>query len=373
MLVLVVLLIIVFSCSNDNNTNNSEGSDKPTPTDPYFVEEVRFTNNTDDSQLVGTLTLPAAGKDFAAVILLSGSGLQDRDETVYGHKPFKVLADYFTRQGIAVLRYDDRGIGKSVGPLKNSTPENFARDALAGIMYLKSRSEISNNKIGIIGHSMGAIEGSILASRYDDISFLIMLGGPGIPLEENILKSDSTNNFRSGQSMAVINSGQKLLKKMMAEVKKDYDEMTTEKNLNIIIEKWRNSLPDQEKDGIDSFTTKKPDHWQQMASEWATPYFRFVVNYDPSTVLEEIKCPVLSLIGEKDVQVLPEENSLRIRESLEKGKCRNFHVEIKKDLNHLFQYSKLGVISEYSRIESTFDISTMKQMVKWIEQQTKSL
>lgn len=155
---------------------------------------------------------------------------------------------------------------------------------------------------------------------------------------------------------------------MITEVKKDNKE-NTEKNLTSIINEWRNSLTEQERQGIDAFTRNKPDYWQQMASEWATPYFRFVFNYDPSPVLKEIKCPVLSLIGENDVQVLPEENSLRIREALEKGKCRNFHVEIKKDLNHLFQYSKLGVISEYSRLESTFDISTMKQMVNWINKQ----
>jgi pimeloyl-ACP methyl ester carboxylesterase len=219
-------------------------------TGSFTSENVYFTNKKDGARLAGSLTIPDTKRKLPAVILISGSGLLDRDETVYGQKPFRVLADYLSRRNIAVLRYDDRGTGESKGNLNNITPENFAEDAYAGLKYLKSRDEILIDKIGIIGHSMGAVEGSILASRYNDISFLIMLGGPGLPLDENMLKSDSLNNTRSGQSLAVVNSGQNLLKKMIAEVKKNSDISTTENNLKNIINDWRNSLPEKQRDGI---------------------------------------------------------------------------------------------------------------------------
>jgi len=336
----------------------------------YIEEEVWFTNRKDGAHLAGTLTIPNSQEEFPAVVLISGSGLQDRDETVYHHKPFKVLADYLTRNNIAVLRYDDRGAGKSTGPLENVTPENFAEDAYSGVQYLKSRNDLNISDIGFIGHSMGAVEGSILASRYSDISFLVMLGGPGIPLDEHMLKSDSVNNARSGKSMDEITSGQILLRNMMTEVKKGHRRDITETNLNRIIDEWRDALPAHVKEGVDEFTKHHPDHWRAMASEWATTYYRYVLHYDPYPVLTKISCPVLSLIGEKDVQTLPEEISHAIENALENGRCKNYRVEIIKNLNHLFQQCETGAISEYVQIEETFDVVVMKQIARWIDEQT---
>jgi len=369
-LIIAIILVTVNSCSSRDETNISRESPGPNSTSSYIIEDVNFTNDKDNAHLAGTLTLPNSNEKFAAVVLISGAGLQDRDEAVYGHKPFKVLADYLTRQNIAVLRYDDRGAGESKGPLKNTTPENFAEDAYAGLQYLKSREEILTDKIGFIGHSMGAVEGSILASRYTDVSFLIMLGGAGLTLDANMLKADSVNNIRSGKSMAVVNSGQNLLKMMIAEVKKSHDEITTENNLNKIISDWRISLPEEERDGIDTFTKSKPNHWMEMASEWSTPYFSYVLNYDPFPVLSKIRCPVLSLIGEKDVQTLPAENSLKIEIALKNGKCKDYRVKIIKNLNHLFQQCETGVINEYSKIDEVFNLQVMELISNWINEQS---
>jgi pimeloyl-ACP methyl ester carboxylesterase len=188
------------------------------------------------ARLAGTLTIPDTDDGFPTVVLISGSGLQDRDETAHGNKLFEVLADYLTRRGIAVLRYDDRGAGMSTGPLENVTPENFAEDAYAGLQYLKERTDLKIGKIGLIGHSMGAVDGCILASRYIDISSLVMLAGPGIPLDEHMLKADSVSNVRSGKSVDVVSSGQALLRNMIAEVKKGHGSSVTEDNLIWIIE-----------------------------------------------------------------------------------------------------------------------------------------
>jgi uncharacterized protein len=362
------LLYFCDTCKSNGSPTVATINQEAHLTYSIIEQKVRFKNTKDGAQLAGTLTLPNTNEKIPAVILITGSGLQDRDETVYGHKPFKVLAEYLSCQGIAVLRYDDRGVGESTGPLNNITPEDFARDAYAGFQYLKSNSQISNKNVGLIGHSMGSVEGSILASRHNDISFLIMLGGLGIPLDENMLKADSVNNLRSGQNMSIVNAGQTLLKMMISEVKMEHNSSETEINLNRIINDWRNSLPIQGREEIDSFTRRKPDHWRKIASEWATPYFKFVLNYDPYPVLTEIKCPVLSLIGEKDVQTLPIENSHRIKRAFENGKCSIYRIEILKDLNHLFQNCKTGAISEYSLIEETFSISAMELITDWIKE-----
>lgn len=364
-LILWPLICLSVNCSKSER-NNVSRFQEPHPPYPYIVEEVKFTNSKDGAQLAGTFTIPNTKSMFPAVVLISGSGLQDRDETTYNHKPFKVLADYLTRQNIAVLRYDDRGAGQSTGPMNNLTPDNFAEDAYSALQYLKSKNNIDTNKIGLIGHSMGAVEGSILASRYDDISFLVMLGGPGIPLDKHMLLSDSVSNSRSGKSLDEINVGQNLLKSMISEVKKGNACSITEINLNRIIAEWRDSLPPHMNEPIKEFTKNNPNYWEQMASEWATPYFRYVLNYDPYAVLTKVSCPTLSLIGEKDVQTLPEENSLGIRKAFENGKCPNYRVDVVKGVNHLFQKCETGTIYEYAHIEETFNESVMEEIALWI-------
>ncbi len=366
----IILAVFTIACINQDPAKTSGGLKKQQLKPYSYVEqEVSFINEKDGAHLSGTLTIPKHNGKFPAVILISGSGLQDRNESVYGHEPFKVLADHLSHNNIAVLRYDDRGFGKSTGPLNNVNPVNFAEDAYAGLQYLKSREEIFTDKIGIIGHSMGAVEGSILASRYSDISFLIMLAGAGIPLDENMLLADSVSNTKSGQSKAV-SSGQVLLKKMITEVKTDSDSNITEARLIRIIKEWQDSLPQDEKVKIDAFTRDKPGYWHNMASEWATPYFNFVLNYDPYPVLKEISCPVLSIIGEKDVQTLAVENSNRIKQALKNGKCIDYQIEIIDNLNHLFQTCETGAISEYSQIKETFNVGVMEIISSWIKKQT---
>ena len=370
------ILLLWFMVISSFHCDNSEGYDKsrfqePHPPYPYIVEEVSFTNGNDRATLAGTLTIPNLQGESPAAVLISGSGLQDRDETIYNHKPFKVLADYLTRQNIAVLRYDDRGAGHSTGPMNNITPEHFAEDAYSAVQYLKSRDNIDAGKIGLIGYSMGAVEGSILASRYDDVAFLVMLGGPGIPLDEHMLLSDSVSNSRSGKTMDEIHAGQHLLRSMITEVKKGNSTSITENSLKRIISEWRDPLPPHLIMPVKEFTKNNPNHWKQMASEWATPYFNFVINYDPYTALTEVSCPTLSLIGEKDVQTLPEENSIGIRKAFENGKCIDYRVAIVTGVNHLFQKCETGTIDEYSRIEETFHESVMEEIAAWIVKQVQ--
>lgn len=362
---IVALIVLPYGCGRSDA--QSERFDQQS----YHSESVHFRNEEDGAELAGTLSLPLTDNKIPAVALRTGSGLQDRNESVYGQKPYAVLADYLTRNGIAVLRYDDRGFGASRGPLINVTPEDFAADVYAGVQYLKLRDEIIADEIGLIGHSMGAVEGSILASRHDDIAFLVMLAGPGLPLDINMLIADSVNNIRSGNSIASVEAGQNLLRQMIAVVKSDEPINNREERLSALISDWLTSLPEPVKGPVEAFTKRQPDHWRKMASEWSTPYFRYVLDYDPFPVLSNITCPVLSLIGEKDVQVLPEKNSRRVEEALSSGTCKQYRVEIVDGVNHLFQKADTGVISEYARIKESFDPETMAMIVTWIGQQAR--
>jgi pimeloyl-ACP methyl ester carboxylesterase len=197
-----------------------------------------------------------------------------------------------------------------------------------------------------------------------------MLGGPGIPLDENMIKSDSLNNTWSGKSRTEIVAGQDLLKRMIREAKRDQPTAVKEANLIKIIDIWRGGLPPEVGRGVETFTRNKPDHWHQMASEWSTPYFTYVLNYDPYPVLSKISCPVLSLIGEKDVQTPPRENSERIKAALENGICDEYRVEIVEDLNHLFLKCETGTIGEYTQLKGKFDLEVMRKISAWIRKQT---
>jgi pimeloyl-ACP methyl ester carboxylesterase len=366
-----LILFIVFcflSCGENPDTVSHNRPQEPRPPYPYRVEEVRFFNERDGAALAGTLTIPDSGDFFPAAVLITGAGLQDRDETVYGHKPFLVLADFLTRRGIAVLRYDDRSVGGSTGELENTTPEDFARDAYAGVLYLRSRHDLPLHRIGLIGHSMGAVEGMILAGGQEKIDFLVMLGGPGIPLYRNMIDSNDENQRRMGKSETVVFAGRQLMENLFRTIRLENSQQTRKQKLKQIVQSWRDSLQGEAKDEVERFTVSSPDYWENMADEYSTPYFRFVAHFDPVPVLQKIQCPVLSLIGDKDVQTLPVENSLAIRDALEQGRNRDFRVEILKDINHLFQKCETGLIIEYARIEETFNTEVMKIISEWIRE-----
>ncbi len=228
----------------------------------FIEEEVSFSNNLDGTILSGTFTKPIELDAFPVVILISGAGQQDRDETVYGHKSFKVLAEFLSKNGFGVLRYDDRGIGGSKGAVWDATLEVQASDAYAGIQYLKARKDVETDKIGIIGHSLGAMQGTILASKYQDISFLIMLGGIWIPFIENHIKSDSLTNTLKGEPIEAVESGQRVLKELLNELKKTppkQDYQITRLRLESIIRDWQSSLSGKAKAEIEQFIKSDPD------------------------------------------------------------------------------------------------------------------
>jgi len=330
---------------------------------PYNEEEVTYENGAAGIKLSGTLTYPKEGAPFPAVILISGSGPQDRDETVFGHKPFLVLADYLTRKGIAVLRVDDRGVGGSTGSLWESTSEDFAQDVLAGIEYLKTRKEIDNSRIGLIGHSEGGIIAPMVAARSSDVAFIVLMAGTGVRGEDLLYMQSRLIGRASGTDDEKLARNEELQRKLFRIVKTEGDLSVAEKRIRQTLEEAINGMSEEERSSI-------PDrdiYIDTQVKNLLSPWFRFFLIYDPLPALTNVRCPVLALGGDKDLQVPADVNLKAIEEALKKG--GNNHVTVKKfeGLNHLFQSAETGTVSEYSTIEETISPVVLETIAAWID------
>jgi fermentation-respiration switch protein FrsA (DUF1100 family) len=340
-------------------------SQQPKEPFPYVSENVKFLNEESGDTLAGTLTLPNEKSIFTAVILVSGSGPQNRDEELLGHKPFLVLADYLTRHGIAVLRYDDRGIGESTGDFRSATSEDFAQDALAAVKYLKSRNEI--NKIGIAGHSEGGLIAPMAAVQSDDVDFIILMAGPGIRGDSILLLQTELIMKVNGDSDEAIQRDLKVYRSIYNEILSDKNDEEIEQSLESILTEAFDFLSEKEKQEAGD---KKMFIEGQMKT-LLSPWFRYFVKYDPYPTLKKVKCPVLAINGEKDLQVPPKENLSAIEQALTEGGNENYKTIEMPGLNHLFQNSKTGAPIEYGNIEETFSEDAMKIIADWINGEIK--
>jgi X-Pro dipeptidyl-peptidase (S15 family). len=318
---------------------------------PYREEEVSYPNpKAADVRLAGTLTLPREGKGpYPAVLLITGSGPQDRDEAIMGHKPFLVLADYLTRRGIAVLRVDDRGTAKSTGSFSGATTADFATDAEAGISFLKARPDIDKSKIGLLGHSEGGIIAPMIAARSTGVAFIVMMAGLGVGGESMLLAQ--------GAGLA----GPKTVefqKKAFAVLKTEKDAEAARSRLTALLDEMAgpNAMPE----------AMKRQTLDMILSGW----FRGLLAYDPAPVLRKVKCPVLAINGEKDVQVDARTNLPGIRSALAAGGNRDVTIVQFPNLNHLFQTAETGNVSEYGNIEETISPVVLQTIADWIRKKT---
>jgi fermentation-respiration switch protein FrsA (DUF1100 family) len=332
---------------------------------PYKTEDVKFINNKTGNTLAGTLTLPDKVGSFTAVILVTGSGPQNRNEELLGHKPFLVLADYLTRKGIAVLRYDDRGIGESTGDFTKATSEDFADDALAAVEFLKARKNI--NKIGVAGHSEGGIIAPMVAAQSDDVDFIVLIAGTGI-------RGDSILILQTELILKASGTEEKLVKRDLIFFRKGYNELLSDKDdeqlkqaLTAIINEAYESLSEAEK----LEAGNKEMMVESQLGMLLSPWFRYFVKYDPYPTLTKVNCPVLAINGEKDLQVPPKENLSAIEKALKEGRNKNYKIVEIPGLNHLFQKSETGSPAEYGNIEETFSPNAMKVIADWILEVTK--
>ncbi|NOZ60546.1 MAG: alpha/beta fold hydrolase [Calditrichaeota bacterium] len=329
---------------------------------PYNEIEVNFENKSAGIKLAGTLTEPKTNGPFPAVVLITGSGAQDRNETIFNHKPFLVIADYLTRRGIAVLRYDDRGVGGSGGKLSQSTSEDLAGDVLAAIDFLKSRKEIDTQKIGLIGHSEGGIIAPMVAAKSKDVAFIVLLAGTGVSGEEILVIQAAAMLKAAGISDELIEKNRVRQKKLFSIIKANPDDSLALAKMKEFMQKSLAEFTDQEKALIGLSEKKLDMQLKPLLSRW----FRFFLTYDPKQALRKVTCPVLALNGEKDLQVPPDANLPEIEKALQKA--GNTDVTIKKlpGLNHLFQPAQTGLVQEYGKIETTFSPEVLKIIGDWI-------
>lgn len=347
-----------------NLTRKKEGESvlkRPqTPKAPfnYKIEEVTFINPTDKNTLAGTLTTPANKKDFPVVVLISGSGQQNRDAEIFGHKSFWVIADDFAKKGIGVLRVDDRGTGGSNGINMNVTTQNFAGDTNAAVEFLAQKGF---KNIGLIGHSEGGIIAPMVASQNSKVKFIISMAGPGIPTDELLMLQTEAIAKASGVSDDELKSGQEMNRKIYALIK-NYKGTDLKGEVKKVFVAEMLKLPKEQQPG----TIEIENTAEQESAKVTIPWFVYFMKINPDTYWSKLKIPVLALNGSKDLQVISKENLAGIKASLEKAKNKKFETIEFPNLNHLFQEAKTGSVEEYGQLEQTIAPQILDEMSSWI-------
>jgi pimeloyl-ACP methyl ester carboxylesterase len=327
---------------------------------PYNEEEVAYENKKGGVKLAGTLTWPRTTGPFAAALLITGSGAQDRNETVMGHHPFLVLSDHLTRHGIAVLRVDDRGVGGSTGSTANSTSADFAGDVLAGIDYLKSRKEVNPAEIGLIGHSEGGLIAPMVAAGSSDVAYIVMIAGPGMRGDEILLAQGEAIAKAMGEDPKVIAMNRVLQQRIFQAIRGEPDRAAAEKKIR---EAWAEAMA--QLPAAQQKMMNTPGALETQLELSLSPWFRYFLDYDPIPALRKVKCPVLALNGQRDLQV-PTENLTRIAAALESGGNRDYEIVKLAGLNHLLQTCVTGSPTEYAQIQETMSPVALDLISTWI-------
>jgi pimeloyl-ACP methyl ester carboxylesterase len=331
---------------------------------PSRDEEIIFTNG--EVKLAGTLTLPAGRGPFPAVVLLSGSGAQNRDSEIVGFRPFKLIAEHLSRTGIAVLRYDDRGVGASSGSIPESTTDDFSGDALSAVRLLAARSDIQKARVGLVGHSEGALTAAIAASKSGDVAFIVWLAGSGFRGDE-LLRQQATDLARANGADAETLGRILAAHKRMLELVRDggtVEEITAitrtlaRAQVETLPEKQRKAIPNVDA----AVEAMLPAQVAAMRSTW----FRSFIFFDPASALEKVTCPVLAIFGERDMQVPPALNRPPVEAALARAGNRQVTTKVYPESNHLFQRAQTGHPSEYATLPKEFVPGLLDDIAAWI-------
>jgi len=336
---------------------------EPRPPFPYAQHEVTF-ESVPGVRLAGTLTVPAGSGPFPAVALVTGSGAQDRDESLLGHKPFAVLADHLTRQGIAVLRYDDRGVGRSTGNFAAGTSADFANDAEAAVRFLRTRPEVAAGKIGIIGHSEGGLIAPMVAVRSRDVAFIVLLAGPGMRGDSLWTLQGRLIGQAAGLPPEMVEISARMRRRMVEAIAAGGDSAAIVARLRAIGAEALAQTTEEERRSAQV----TPEMMEANITLLATPWFRYFFATDPRVALRRVRVPVLALNGSRDLQVPPRENLSAIEAALREAGNRDFRTLELPGLNHLFQTATTGSPAEYAQIEETMSPAALNEVSTWILQ-----
>ncbi len=327
----------------------------PKPPFHYNIEEVKIKNNLEGNFLAGSLTTPK-NTSFTApiIVMITGSGAQNRDEELFGHKPFLVIADYLAQHGISSLRMDDRGIGGSDKGKDHPTSADFATDINAAVDFLAKRGY---KNIGLLGHSEGGMIAPIVANQNKNVNFLVLLAAPGEPLDQLMISQNKAIGKASGLSDIQLDSAEKTNQKIYDFII-HYKGKTLAQDLeNFLLKEQGSSISDDQKTQL-----------SKMSKQVSSPWFQYFIKFNPDQYLSKIKIPTLALNGSLDLQVLAKENLDGIKSSLKKAGNKNFKTLELPNLNHLFQTTKTGNPTEYGQIEETFSPLALKTITDWIYQ-----
>jgi pimeloyl-ACP methyl ester carboxylesterase len=328
----------------------------PKPPFPYRAEEVSVPS-APGVTLAGTLTLPQGKGPFPAVVMITGSGAQDRDENIFGHRPFAVIADRLTRNGVAVLRVDDRGFAKSTGNFAAATDDDFAVDTAAQVAFLRKRADIDPARIGLIGHSEGGLVAPKVAAKDPKVAFIVLMAGPGVPLGEVLRAQRQALGPAMGVSAEQLRRSQALVDHVDAAMRGAKDDADAEARALTVIRAEAGDL------------APTPAIQQLAAKQFASGWMRTLTDYDPGPTLAKVKCPILALNGSKDGQVPPDQNLPAIRAATKAN--RDVTIVELPNLNHLFQTAKTGAVGEYADIEETVAPIALDTMTDWIVKHTR--
>ncbi|HEV7782234.1 MAG TPA: alpha/beta fold hydrolase [Chitinophagaceae bacterium] len=344
----------------------------PKPPFPYKMEELQYSSADGSLSYGATITIPQGTGPFPAVLLLTRSGPQDRDETILGHKLFAVIADHLTKKGFIVLRTDDRGVGKSTGVFELATSEDFAADAGSGVDYLLSRPEVDKKRIGLIGHSEGGMIAPMVAVKRKDISFIVLLAGPGVKIIELMAEQNEAIARSAGLSEAALKEIKPLFKNISAAILRAPDSATAIRNVSVAVETWSAGRSNELlKELHFDIKEDRTSYATEMVNQFQSPWFRYFINFDPQPWLEKLNCKVLALNGDKDIQVISAQNLPGIEAALKRSTGKNYEVKELKGLNHLFQSCKKCTVDEYGELEETVSPIVLDILSGWLEKNVK--
>ncbi len=329
---------------------------------PYDEVEVSYENSAGQAKFAGTLTLPRTNGPHPAMLLITGSGSQNRDEELFGHKPFLLLADYLIRRGIAVLRVDDRGVGGSTGEVADATTDDFVGDALAGVEFLRARAEIDGTRIGLLGHSEGANIAVEVAAKSDRLAFIVLLATTAVPGDELLFKQAELISRAAGATDAAIKLNRELQAGLFAAAKEDSERAAAEAKTEEFLADWKKKLPADAALSAAANDAALKAEAQRVLSPW----FRRFLRHDPRADLEKVRCPMLVLFGERDLQVAPSQNRPSLEAALKASGHQHHEVREFPSLNHLFQTCQTGLPSEYGTIEETISPDVLTAIGDWV-------
>ncbi len=357
-------------------TENTSAYNRPqTPKGPfsYKSEEVTYTNADNSISYGATITIPQGNGPFPAILLITGSGPQNRDEEIFEHKPFAVLADALTNDGFVVLRVDDRGTGKTTGSFMTATTEDFVQDARTSLQYLQNRKEVNTKKAGLLGHSEGGLIAEIIAASNKNIDFIVLTGAPGIPIPQLMAEQNEQVLLKAGMSKELTTKYLGLYKDICHAVTTTSDREQAKKMIAETVKTWRShtdSLTVMATTGIHDEASEQK-LIDRMTAEFTRPWTRQFLSYDPQSYIRKISCKVLAIGGEKDIQVVSAGNLAGIKAALEKSKSKSYEVKELPELNHLMQTCITCTIDEYKQLEETISPLAINTIKDWLDKEVK--